>query len=274
MEGTLDILRKMTDDIPLGKAATGKMAFSPTYYDSHAGVLCLLLEHYGVPDQIVPAHREVARLCGTKYSALDETMRRIDLPRRRRALDLGCAVGGGVFRLRHYFDQAVGVDLSPPLLAQARTLQRTRETSITWPEKGGDRPQTYFIRLPADAVTEATEFIHGDLCALPANLGVFDLVTIEKVLECLPDPQSFFAQIPGLVAPGGYFMHISSYRWSHEFTPMEKQLGTPAQVPAQIDELLGHNFSLEHRFNTPFILESNYTWLSFGVAETLLWKRR
>lgn len=249
------------------------MAFSPTYYESPAGVLCLLIEHYGMPDQFMPVHRDALRLCGTKTSAVDEAMRHIDLPQRRRALDLGCAVGGGVFRLRKYFDQAVGVDLSPPLLAQARTLQRARETTFVWPNEDDPCPENYLIRLPADAVTEGTEFILGDLCALPDNLGVFDLVTIEKVLECLPDPQRFFAQISGLVAPGGYFMHTSSYRWSHEFTPPEKQLGTPTQAPAQIDQLLGPHFTRKHRFNVPFILEHTNTSLSYGVAETLLWKR-
>jgi SAM-dependent methyltransferase len=248
------------------------MAFSPTYYDSIPGVLCLLIEHYGLPDQIFPMHREALRLCGTKASAVDEAMRQIHLPHRRRALDLGCAVGGGVFRLRHYFDQAVGVDRSSVQLAQARTLQRTRETSVTWTENGVV-PRTYLVRLPDDVVTEGIEFIEADIYALPANLGVFDLVTIEKVLECLPDPQRFMAQIPSLVAPGGYFMHVSSYRWSSEFTPPEKQLGTPAQAPAQLDKLLGPHFTRECRFNVPFLLESDSTSFCYGVAETLLWKR-
>jgi len=248
------------------------MAFSPTYYESLPGVLCLLIEHYGLPDQILPIQCEAPRLCGTKNSAMDEAMRRIHLPRRRRALDLGCAVGGGVFRLRHYFDQAVGVDRSPPLLAQARTLQSARATSVTWGVEGAP-PATYFIRLPDDVMTDGTDFVEADLCDLPANLGTFDFVTIEKVLECLSDPQRFLAQIARLVAPGGYFMHTSSYRWSSEFTPPEKQLGTPAQAPAQLDKLLGPHFTRESRFNVPFILECDTDWFYYGVAETLLWKR-
>jgi len=250
------------------------MGFSPTYYESDAGVLCLLIEHYGMPDLFTPLHRDAQRLCGTKTAALDEAMRRIDLPQRRRGLDLGCAVGGGVFGLRRYFAQAFGFDRSLPQLTQARTLQRMRETVFVWKDKPASLPQTYHFRLPDEIRTEGVEFVQGDLNALPAELGVFDLVTIEKVLECLPDPEHFLAQMAGVVAPGGCFMHVSSYRWSTDFTAPEKQLGTPAQVPAQIGALLGPRFTLEHRFNVPFILDSTPTWLSYGVAETLLWRRR
>jgi SAM-dependent methyltransferase len=248
------------------------MDYASGYYESPAGALCLLIEHYGQPGEILPGQHEVTRLCGTKNSALDEAMRRINLPRRRRALDLGCAVGGGVFGLRRYFDQAVGIDRSPPLLAQARTLRRTRETTVTWAVEGFPS-RSYLIRLPDDAVTDGIEFIEADLNALPADLGLFDLVMIEKVPECLPDPRRFLTQIPGLIAPGGYFMHVSSYRWHTDFTAPEKQLGSPQQVPAQIDEILEPDLKREGRFNVPFILENDATGFFFGVAEALLWKR-
>jgi SAM-dependent methyltransferase len=248
------------------------MDFVPGYYESTAGVLCLLIEHYGHPDGILPNPQEVARLCGEKNSALDEAMRRIHLPRRRRALDLGCAVGGGVFGLRRYFDHAVGIDRSPPLLDQARTLQRTRETTVTWALEGFPL-RSYLFRLPEETVTEGTEFIEGDLTTLPDGLGLFDFVMIEKVPECLPDPRRFLTQVPALIAPGGWFMHISSYRWHTDFTAPEKQLGSPSQVPAQIDEILGPELKREGRFNVPFILENDATGFFFGVAEALLWRR-
>ena len=248
------------------------MEFTPGYYESLAGVLCLLIEHYGQPGDALPNQQEIARLCGTKNSGLDEAMWRVNLPQRRRALDLGCAVGGGVFGLRRYFDQAVGIDRSPPLLAQARALQRTRETTVNWAIEGFPS-RSYHFRLPDDAVTDATDFMEADLSALPADLGLFDLVMIEKVPECLPDPRHFLTQIPRLIAPGGYFMHVSSYRWHHDFTAPEKQLGSPHQVPAQIDEVLGPDLKRECRFNVPFILENDATGFFFGVAEALLWKR-
>jgi len=249
------------------------MNYAPDYYESAGGALCLLTEHYGRPDEPLFNREEVKRLCGTKNAALDDAMRRVRLPRRRRALDLGCAVGGAVFGLRRYFDQAVGIDRSALLLAHARTLQRTRETTVVWAAEGFPaRP--YVTRLPDDAVTDGIEFLEGDLNSLPPDLGLFDWVMIEKVPECLPDLRHFLAQIPGLIASGGYFLHVSSYRWHTDFTAPGKQLGSPGQVPAQLDELLGPEMKREDRFNVPFILTNDAAGFSFGVSEALLWQRR
>jgi len=249
------------------------MDYASDYYESAEGALCLLTEHYGRPGEPLFNQDEVKRLCGTKNAALDEAMRRIQLPKRRRALDLGCAVGGAIFGLRRYFDRAVGIDRSPLLLTHARDLQRERETTVVWASEGLPlRP--YLIRLPDDAVTDEIEFLEGDLNALPPALGLFDLVMTEKVPECLPDLRHFLAQIPGLVASGGYFMHVSSYRWHAHFTAPEKQLGSPGQVPAQLDEILGPSMRREDRFNVPFILTNDAAGFSFGVSEALLWKRR
>jgi SAM-dependent methyltransferase len=248
------------------------MAFASDYYDSAAGQHCLLVEHYGMPGQVLPIQREVPRICGPNIAAVHEAMRRVDLPHRRRALDLGCAVGGSVFALRRYFPRVVGVDRSATLLAQARALQASRQASVTW-QAEGCAPQSCFIQLPADAATDGIEFREADVLDLPADLGEFDLVVTEKVPECLPDLPRFLAQLPRLVAPGGYFLHVSSYRWSDQFTPREKQLGTPAQAPAQLDVLLGPAFARRDRFNSTFLLECNAAWFSFGIAEALLWQR-
>jgi len=248
------------------------MDFAYDYYESSGGALCLLTEHYGRLGEPRFNAEEVRRLCGTKNAALEEAMRRISLPKRRRALDLGCAVGGAVFGLRRYFDCAVGIDRSPLLLEHARNLRRARETTVHWAPEGFP-VQPYLIQLPNGAATDGIDFLEADLNALPPDLGLFDLVMIEKVPECLPDLRHFLAQIPGIVAPGGYFLHVSSYRWHADFTAPEKQLGSPAQAPAQLDELLGPGMKRELRFNVPFILTNDAAGFSFGVAEALLWKR-
>jgi SAM-dependent methyltransferase len=245
------------------------MAYAPSYYDTEAGVHRLLVEHF---NQALPVHREASRICGSNMVALHEAMRRIHLPQRRRALDLGCAVGGSVFALRHYFPHVVGVDRSAPLLARARSLQETRQASVTWIEED-HAPQTCFIQLPESVATDGIEFREADVLDLPADLGEFDLVITEKVPECLPDLPRFLAQIPRLVAPGGYFLHVSSYRWAEEFAPSGLHLGTPGQAPAQLDTLLGPGFVRRDRFNSTFLLEGNTMWFSFGIAEALLWQR-
>ena len=244
----------------------------PLDYASPEGVFRHLLEHYGMAESLCPIQREALRLCGPLTLSVDEALRGLDLPRRARALDLGCAVGGNTFRLRHYFDQVVGVDRSKPLLAAARELQQTRETSVIWTLEGFE-PRTCSVRLPAEVKVEEVEFREADILQLPDDLGAFDLVYMEKVLECLSDPGRGIRQIPKLVAPGGCFVHISCYWWTKDCTPPEKQLGTPAQALAAVEEWLAPHFTRVRRFNVPFLIQYNTAWFHYGLAEAVIWKR-
>jgi len=243
------------------------------FYESSPALFRHLIEHYGMPDQICPLPSGAMRLCGPMASTVDEVMRHVDLPRRARALDLGCAVGGSTFRLRRYFSHVVGVDGSRSFLNAARTLQRSREVSAVW-EDEKHAPRSCFVRLPADAIVDGVEFREAAVDDLPAGLGTFDLVFMEKVLECLPDPERCVRQMADVVVPGGYFVHVSFYWWEPELTAPDKQLGTPAQALSRLETVLAPHFTREHRFKVPFLIEGDATWFSYGVAEALVWKRR
>jgi len=244
-----------------------------TFYESSPALFRHLIEHYGIPDQICPLPSGATRLCGAMTSTVDEAMRLLDLPCRERALDLGCAVGASTFKLRRYFSHVVGIDGSRSFLKAARTLQQSREVTAVWEdEKYPSR--SCCVRLPADAIVDGIEFREADVDDLPADLGVFDLVFMEKVLECLPDPEHSVRQMAALVAPGGYFVLVSLYWWESELTAPNKQLGTPAQALSRLETALAPHFTREHRFKVPYLIEGNPTGFSYGVAEALVWKRR
>jgi SAM-dependent methyltransferase len=103
-----------------------------------------------------------------------------------RVLDLGTGGGALIADIRSVAPdcEAVGLDISPPLLAAAR-MRFAREKGI--------------------------HFLEHDLAEpLPADLGRFDLVVSAWVIHHLPDErkQSLYDEVHDLLEPGGSFCNI------------------------------------------------------------------
>jgi len=56
---------------------------------------------------------------------VDELMRLAPSVPRRRVLDFGCGIGRVAHALAEYFDEVVGVDVSPTMIARARAMNRS-----------------------------------------------------------------------------------------------------------------------------------------------------
>jgi 2-polyprenyl-3-methyl-5-hydroxy-6-metoxy-1,4-benzoquinol methylase len=98
----------------------------------------------------------------------------------RRALDVGCGTG---LILRHLPPGSLGVDLNPRHLARA----------------GRYAPNARLLEADAEA--------------LPANLGIFDVIVCTEVLEHLVHPERALDCMRRLLSPGGIIIG-STPRWS------------------------------------------------------------
>ncbi|EOR70490.1 ubiquinone/menaquinone biosynthesis methylase [Thermobifida fusca TM51] len=98
---------------------------------------------------------------------------------RERALDFGCGAGRLSNALAAYFDRVVGVDISAPMLAEARRLDRS-----------GGRIDFLLNDAP-------------DLKIFPD--ASFDLVYTDLVLQHLPPPlaRGYLAEFARVLRPGG-----------------------------------------------------------------------
>ncbi|HVU04055.1 MAG TPA: class I SAM-dependent methyltransferase [Polyangiaceae bacterium] len=94
----------------------------------------------------------------------------------KRVLDLGCNVGYGTELLSETASQVVGVDLSPAVVAAAR--------------KRVHAPNVEFRLLPDPR--------------LPFPDGSFELVASFQVIEHVPEPASYLAEIRRVLVPGGH----------------------------------------------------------------------
>jgi SAM-dependent methyltransferase len=95
-----------------------------------------------------------------------------------RLLDVGCGPGHRVVALAPLVTEAVGFDLTPEMLDQARALQaREGATNVAWDQ--------------------------GDATTLPYADGAFSIVTSQAMFHHAADPAATLAEMTRVCAPGG-----------------------------------------------------------------------
>ena len=104
-----------------------------------------------------------------------EVMAAVARPERgEKAIDLGCGTGSYAYWLNDRALSAVGVDISPNMLAVARRKQK-----------------------------QGVSFVQADLSSLPFDDNTFDLAICNAVLEFTDDPASILVEGFRVVKPGG-----------------------------------------------------------------------
>ncbi|MEV4604319.1 methyltransferase domain-containing protein [Amycolatopsis sp. NPDC049253] len=99
-----------------------------------------------------------------------------------RLLDVGCGPGSLTLLLAPHFEEAVGLDADPDMLAEAARL------------------------AAAEGIT-TTRWVHEKAEDLPAGLGAFRLVTFAQSFHWLDRPR-VAAAVRGMLAPGGACVHV------------------------------------------------------------------
>jgi putative 4-mercaptohistidine N1-methyltranferase len=242
------------------------------YYESDAGVEQYLLFHYGTPEQICPLLPDARVACGFPVRCVSEPLKHVELLRRSRALDLGCAVGRSSFELGRHFNEVTGIDFSRRFVAAAQQMQRERTVTVS-AVREGTMTDEFRLEIAPDLKTDHIHFQQGDACNLPDDLGVFDLVLMANLIDRLPDPVKCLARLPGLVAPGGGLIITSPYTWLEEYTPREKWLVEGGTLAA-LKKILEPAFELRKTVDLPFLIREHRRKYQWSVAEASIWRRK
>jgi SAM-dependent methyltransferase len=129
-----------------------------------------------------------------------------------RLLDVGCGPGSLTLLLAPLFTEVVGVDPDPGMLAEA--ARRSTVDNVTW------------------RLTRAEE--------LPADLGVFDVVTFAQSFHWMDRPL-VAERVRDLLKPDGYWVHIGAT--THQGVPGDDRLPLPRPpwdaIKALVAEYLG-----------------------------------
>ncbi|WP_370264318.1 putative 4-mercaptohistidine N1-methyltransferase [Limnobacter sp.] len=201
---------------------------------------------------------------------------------RKRALDLGCAVGRSTFELARGFDQVVGIDLSARFIEAAQELQ-SGETLKYFLRDEGELGRTVEARLQdhqLQSLASKVQFEQGDACNLPTNISGFDLVFAGNLIDRVAQPEAFLKDMAQRVVIGGLLIISSPYTLLEEYTPRNQWIGgytTNGQVRSVLDGMqaaLAPQFRLaQSPLNVPFVIRETARKFQHSVAEYTVWER-
>jgi putative 4-mercaptohistidine N1-methyltranferase len=240
------------------------------YYDSQRAASEYLLLHYGDQE---PWRLPFPARCVTGCLAVDL------LPEGARALDLGCAVGGGSFELARHCAQVIGIDASKSFIALARRLRERGSCRFKFCVEG-ELMRTRRAVVPRGIDRKRASFEVGDAVRLRGDLGMFDVVMMANLIDRVPAPRRLLEQLPSLLKRGGQLIITSPYTWMAQYTPRAQWLGgferggRRVQTFAALKGILSPYFKLSQRRNIPFLIREHARKFQLGIAEASVWLRR
>jgi SAM-dependent methyltransferase len=197
--------------------------------------------------------RHIAAVLASKAKALG-------LPFKR-ALDLGCSVGGTCFELARSCDEVIGVDQSLDMIKAANGLRASGHMDLFCQDEGA---LTSTMKAVVDVSVDRTRvsFKQMDAMCLSPVLGEFDLVVVSKLVELLISPMSCLGRLAGrqgVVKMGGLVLVGSTFDWDPKKTPEDLWLGgryddiSGAEVRSRdgLAKAMDKNFKLVHEEDVP-----------------------
>ncbi len=201
---------------------------------------------------------------------------------RKRALDLGCAIGRSSFELARGFDHVAGVDFSTRFIQQAQKLKDTSLLRYTLAVEGEleDFCEVRLGDFDLEGLGEKVEFWQGDACNLKSHYQGFDLIFAGNLIDRLYDPQKFLESLYDRLNPGALLILTSPYTWQEKSTPKERWIGGYKRDGENfttldgLKEILEPGFRLLETRDIPFVIRETARKFQHTVAQMSVWEKR
>ncbi len=201
---------------------------------------------------------------------------------KRKALDLGCAVGRTSFELAREFNEVNGVDLSARFIECARQLKEQGSLSYNIINEGElttlrtAQLSDYQLQQSKGKVS----FYQEDACNLGAHHQDYDLIFAGNLLDRLQNPGQFLSSIHHYLSIGGLLVMSSPYTLLEEYTPRENWIGGYRADGKDITvldgirkALDGHFIMLNEPLDVPFVIRETRRKFQHTIAQLTSWKR-
>lgn len=254
-------------------SSTQKVELPEAMYETDELVAQYCDAHFG-PDKfgVVNFPQRLVNLC---LEALG------DRPKKR-ALDLGCAVGRGSFELARHFEHVTGIDFSARFIRIAFQLQEKGRIHYRLPEEGDivsyheKSLQDFNLHQTADRV----EFSQGDAHNLKPQFCHYDLVLAANLIDRLYEPARFLECVHERIRIGGLLILASPYTWLPEYTKPESWIGGIRRAGEPYTTLEGLHDCLAAHFiavgepqNLEFVIRETARKYQHTITQVTVWER-
>ena len=201
---------------------------------------------------------------------------------KRRALDLGCAVGRGSFELARHFDFVSGIDFSARFIRIAHQLQEKGVIHYQLVEEGEivSYHEKRLSDFGLDGVADKIEFFQGDAHNLKPQFTGYDLILAGNLIDRLYEPARFLTGIHERLKIGGLLVLASPYTWQEEHTKQEHWIGGIRKAGEPYTTLEGLHDLLEPHFErrdepreVEFVIRETARKFQHTVSQVTLWER-
>ncbi len=200
---------------------------------------------------------------------------------KRRAFDIGCAIGRSSFELARGFDEVIGVDFSTRFIQEAQALKEHGVLRYVMPTEG-ELESFHEVNLSdfnLENEREKVAFWQADACNLKPIFKDFDLIFAGNLIDRLYDPLKFLNSLASRLNKGGLFIMTSPYTWQEESTPKDKWIGgykkdgENVTTHESLKEILEPQFELMYTRDIPFVIQETARKHQYSIAEMTVWKK-
>jgi 5-histidylcysteine sulfoxide synthase/putative 4-mercaptohistidine N1-methyltranferase len=201
---------------------------------------------------------------------------------KKRALDIGCAVGRSTFELAKSFDFVNGLDFSARFIRIAYQMQEKGITRYELVEEGDivTFHERHLSEFGLDGVADRVEFFQADATNLKPRFTGYDLILAANLIDRLYDPRTFLATIHERLNMHGILVIASPYTWLEEFTRRGNWVGgirkdgEPYTTLEGLKDLLADHFQMiDDPQDVEFVIRETRRKFQHTISQLTAWKR-
>jgi 5-histidylcysteine sulfoxide synthase/putative 4-mercaptohistidine N1-methyltranferase len=201
---------------------------------------------------------------------------------KKKALDLGCAVGRSTFELAREFEAVDGLDFSARFIRIAFQMKQKGRIHFELPEEGDlvsyhEQELNTFGLAP---FTHKVNFFQADASNLKSRFTGYDLILAANLIDRLTDPMKFLTTIHRRLNKKGLLILTSPYTWLEEFTPKANWVGgfrkdgEPFTTLEGLQEILSPHFK---RIDAPrdieFVIRETRRKFQHTISQMTVWEK-
>ena len=201
---------------------------------------------------------------------------------RRRALDLGCAVGRASFELARSFEHVDALDFSARFIQIGEELKQKalKRYAIASEGEMADLKEINIDQIYPKAIRERCHFVQGDACNLNPKFSNYDLIFAGNLIDRLYSPRRFLESIHERIVNGGLLILTSPYTWLETYTPKGEwigglKIGGENQTTLEgLKKILKSRFHFLDAHDIPFVIRETKRKFQHTISQMTIWERR